>query len=63
MYIDDQVVINVTQHVFSLSFIIVSLYPVMYIVDKMIGFVTHAFGNIRLDKKLDLDEFKYKELR
>ncbi|MEG6614123.1 hypothetical protein V6C42_14845 [Pseudoclostridium thermosuccinogenes] len=49
-YIADDIVINVVQNVFTITFVIFSIYPVVYICRSMIGFVSKAFSNMNPDK-------------
>jgi len=49
-YITDDIVINVVQNVFTLTFVIFSIYPVVYICRSMIGFVSKAFNSMNPDK-------------
>ena len=51
-YIDDSIIINVTQNVVTLTFVILSIYPVVYICRSMIQFVSKAFNSINPDNAL-----------
>ena len=48
--IDDALTINVVQNVFTIAFVILSLYPVVYIVRSMINFASKAFSQINVEK-------------
>lgn len=56
--IDDSIVLNVTQNVITLTFVIISIYPVVYICRSMINFVTQAFSSINTDKVFKSIKFK-----
>lgn len=56
--IEDAVVTNVTQNVITLTVVILSIYPVVYICRSMIDFVAKAFSNINTDKIFKSIKFK-----
>ena len=46
----DDLIISVTQNVFLLTFVMLTAYPVIYIIRSMVDFVSRAFSSININK-------------
>lgn len=63
--ISDEIVLNVTQNVITITFVLFSVFPVIYIVRSMIDFICTAFDDLDIDTVFGgiAKNFKLKKIR